>query len=501
MNWPWKSKIKPLPAPPALVPALSSSLRRAVARAGEEKPQAIRWPIKPPELFPGVVPKGEKAQVAMDAGAYEYASSYNAALMSGSMYAYGDIGGFPGYPYLMMLALRVEYRNIASALATEITRKWIKFNSSETAGESTKKKVTEITQEFKRLGIQQIFRLAAEQDALYGSGQILIDIRGAKLAEPLILDKRTVAKGSLLGFKVCEPIWTTPLMYNALDPSQDDFYRPSSWWVMGQHWHASRMLIIVTRWVPDMLKPAFNFSGISLSQLVEPYVNNWLRTRQSVSDLINNFSIIVLKTSMDQVLAGSDDGSGLFDRIRLFTATRSNKGVMALDKEREELEQISVPISGLSELQAQNQEQMFSAAREPVVMATGIAPAGLNTSSEGEIRLWYDWIAAQQEAHYRDKIEVVSKLVQLHLYGEIDPDITFEFNPLYQLSEEQMSTIRVNDSIRAGNYIDRGVLDAQEERERLARDPDSGYDGIDVTKEIEPPAEAELEASLSRGNA
>ena len=59
--------------------------------------------------------------------------------------------------------------------------------------------------------------------------------------------------------------------------------------------------------------------------------------------------------------------------------------------------------------------------------------------------------------------------------------------------------MRTNDSIRAGNYIDRGVIDSQEERERLARDPESGYSGIDLSKEIAPPGQAEEESSLGRG--
>ena len=59
----------------------------------------------------------------------------------------------------------------------------------------------------------------------------------------------------------------------------------------------------------------------------------------------------------------------------------------------------------------------------------------------------------------------------------------------------------MNESVRAGNYIDRGVLDAQEERERLARDPESGYQGIDVEREITPPSEEEEESSLARGAA
>jgi len=132
---------------------------------------------------------------------------------------------------------------------------------------------------------------------------------------------------------------------------------------------------------------------------------------------------------------------------------------------------------------------------------TGISPSGFGNVAEGEIRIWYDWIHAQQEAHYRVPVETMLKLVQLSLYGEIEPEITFDFNPLYEMTEEQESTIRVNDSIRAGNLIDRGVIDAQEERERLARDPESGYQGIDVEKEIAPPSEEELGSNLARGTA
>jgi phage-related protein (TIGR01555 family) len=268
---------------------------------------------------------------------------------------------------------------------------------------------------------------------------------------------------------------------------------------MGEHWDASRIIVTVTREVPDIFKPAFNFSGMSLSQLAEPYVNNWLRTRQSVSDLINNFSVLVLKTAMDQVLTGGDDGSNLFARIKLFSATRSNKGVMVLDKDREELEQIAVPLGGLHELQSQALEQLCVVSREPATVLTGITPSGFGNVAEGEVRIWYDYIHAQQEAHWRGAIDRMFKIIQMSRYGEIDPEITFEFVPLYEMTEEQKSNMRVNDSVRAGNLIDRGIIDPQEERERLARDPESGYQGIDISKEIAPPDEAEESANLARG--
>lgn len=496
MNWFWN---RTQPDPPPVPRDLGSGVRDALRRAQEIEP--VRYPIRPPQIMPGVVPVGATAQVAMDSAAYEQARMAHDSVptFSAAMYNYGNIEGFPGYPYLMLLALRVEYLNMADAYATDMTREWIKFNSSETAGDETKERITELEQAVSNLQLRHIIAKAVRDDCFYGTGQVLINIRGAKPEDPLIISRKTITKGSLESFKNVDPIWTTPLMYNALDPSKPDFYKPTSWWVMGQHWDATRMEFLITRPVPDIYKPAFNFSGISLSQLAEPYVNNWLRTRQSVSDLINNFSIIVLKTDMDQVLSGGSDGSSLFDRIKLFTMTRSNKGVMALDNVREALEQVAVPLGGLHELQAQAQEQMCSATREPAVKMTGIAPSGFGNVGEGEIRVWYDLIHALQEMHLRKMLERMIKIVQVSLWGEIDEDISFEFNPLYQMSDSELAIIRMNDSIRAGNLIDRGVIDPQEERERMARDPESGYSGIDIEKEIPLPSEAEEQSPLGRG--
>lgn len=474
------ARFMPQPAPvaaPDPEEPKRSGLRRAAELAGaqDEAPPPYRFKIEPPALPPGVVPAGSTAPVlAMDATAYAYAGeNYGAA-------------GFPGYPYLVNLSTRSEFRAMAAALSTELTREWIELTSASEDGDEDAK-LPEIEAELKRLDIRGVFQKAAEHDCYFGRAQLFVELRGHERAMPLILSNKTVEKGSLVRVVPIEPMWTTPSMYNSLDPAAPDFYRPTKWYMLGQEVHASRMLTIVTRELPDMLKPAFNFGGMSLSQLAEPYVDNWLRTRQSVSDLINNFSITALATSMDQVLSGADDGTDLFARATLFTTGRSNKGLMLLDKEREELVQVNTPLGGLHELQAQAQEQMCSVSRMPAIVLTGISPSGLNASSEGEIRTFYDWITAQQEAHYRAPLEVILKLVQLSLYGEIDEDIGFKFVPLYQMTPAEEAEIRSKNATSATAYINAGVIDPSEERERLARDPASGYQGLDTSIEIVPP--------------
>lgn len=463
---------------PAVKVGTSTGLSMARAKAAEKpsKPQ-----FAPPVLFAGVVPEGKRSAIAMDynPGVYEFANN----MAWGTSY----FAPFPGYPYLAGLATRAEYRNFADTLSSEITREWIKFHGAtdvdgDGEAEQDKTRIAELEEAVKKYNLKDIFRLAAAQDCFFGRAQITINLRGADEKLPLILDPRTVKKGSLESFTCVEAMWSTPSAYNANDPTAPDFYKPREWFILGKQVHASRIMTIVTRPLPDMLKPAYNFSGMSLSQLAEPYVNNWLRARQSVSDLINNFSITALKTNMGQVLQGTCDGSDVFARADLFTLTRSNRGLMLLDKDSEELDQVNTPLSGLHELQAQALEQLCTVSRIPAVILTGMSPSGLNASSEGEIRVFYDWIASQQNSFWRHPLEVCIKIIMLDLWGEIDDTITFEFNPLWQISAKEESEIRNNNANAASTYIDRGVLSAEEVRENLAADPNSGYSGIDVSK-------------------
>lgn len=467
-------------------------LKRAATKAKEPMAAKVKdynYPIQAPALMPGVVPKGKTAPVAvaMDATITDYLSS-----------AYPG-GGFPGFAYLSQLATRAEYRAFASALSTELTREWIEFTSKESDDDTSGERIKLIEDEFKRLNVRGVIQKAAEHDCYFGRAQIFIDQRGAARDTPLIMSKRTVAKGSIERVTPVEAIWTTPSGYNALDPAAPDFYKPSKWYMLGQEVHASRLMTIVTRPLPDMLKPAFNFAGMSLSQLAEPYVDNWLRTRQSVADLINNFSITVLATSMDQVLQGDDDGTDIFARADLFTATRSNRGLMMLDKEREELVQVNTPLSGLHELQAQSQEQMCSVSRTPAIVLTGISPSGLNASSEGEIAVFNDWIAAQQEANWREPIATILDAVQLSLFGEIDPNIGFTFVSLSQMTPKEESEIRTADGQTDCAYVAAGILDPSEVRKKLADDPVSGYQGLDADAVIVPPDDEPPEGELPPG--
>lgn len=455
--------------------------------------------------MPGVVPKGHRIQngIAMDdafgsqqiitANAWAAEAVYNGAFYNGL--------AFMGFPYLSELAQRPEYRRLTEILATEMTRKWVQIKSKNDDQREKKDQVDQLTQYMDKVDVRGLFRKLIEIDGFFGRAHLYIDTGDMEKPDELMTsigngdaqDPATMVKygnrkdflSHECPFKAIEPVWTYPAKYNAQNPLSPDWYYPQTWFCMGKELHRTRLISLVGREVPDMLKPSYQFGGLSLSQLAKPYVDNWLRTRQAVADLIWTFSVMVLSTDLQTILAG--DGQQLFDRAALFANLRTNQGLMLVNKESEELKNVSAPISGLEALQAQSQEHMCSVTGTPVVKLLGIQPAGLNASSAGELEAWSDWVAAFQEKFVRRPLTTVMNFCQRNLWGQVDPDITFEFLPLEEMSEAELATLRKTEADTDNSYVAGGILDVVEVRQRIANDPESPYEGLEVEDVPAPP--------------
>ena len=435
--------------------------------------------------MPGVLPNGNSG-MAMDAGIN---SAYSFAAMES---AYEDGLTFLGFQQLSILSQRAEYRRPAEIIAREMTRKGWKLQVS---GEDDKsKKIDAIEAEFDRLKLTHTIAKAVEQDGLFGRSQIFLDLGddtaspdGRKeLITPLKLDDRKLGKGAIKRLTVIEPLWTYPNDYNSNNPFDETFFKPQTWFVMGTEIHATRLLTIIGRPVSDLLKPAYAFGGLSLTQMAKPYVDNWLRTRQSVSDLLHSFSVMGLKTNLGEILNGGA-AEMLRKRVQLFNQTRDNRGLMVLDKDTEELFNVSTSLGSLDHLQAQAQEHQSAVTGIPLSILLGITPSGLNASSEGEIRTFYAWVHAQQESVLGEPLNYILKAVQLSLFGEIDPEITLAFEPLWAMDDKELAEVRKTEADTDAIYLQQGVITQQESRARLAGQEDSPYMGLDLSVDLPDP--------------
>ena len=544
--------IAPKAPPPAVVPATPKRryphLARALLAQAKAAPQAdntYTHPKRPegnelgkfPELAPGVVPKALPAStMALDAADYTLGmdivlpgeTKRTAVAMDGNPFApsWGFTGGssfgngfwFPGYPYLAELTQISEYRAPCETISTEMTRKWFEIQSREGAtkkpddaaeaeGQTDKgdksDKIAQIMARFEELKVRELFKRAALLDAEFGRAQIYLNIDDAdeRVRQlPLELTPESIKKGSLKSIACIEPYWSTPYSWNSMYPERSDFYNPTSWYVMGRKTHSTRLLTFIGREVPDLLKPAYNFSGISMIQLGELTVNMWLRTRKAVNDLINNFSIPVLHTDLAATLEdGAEEGSGLMPRLQAFTLTRNNQSIAAINKDTELLEFAEATLASLDKLQAQSQEHMAAVWKLPLIKIFGLAPAGLGATGEGEIQVHYDNINSLQINFYGPNLDILLKVVQLDLFGAIDDDLVVHWITLDEPTQKELSEIRKSDAEMDSSNINAGIISPEEARDRLKSDPDSGY--TNLTGNAPEPEEPEMPTTDPEGDA
>ena len=421
-----------------------------------------------------------QAQMAMD---------FNGTSMNALTFV--ENTGFPGFPTLALLAQLPEYRAMHETLADECVRCWGKVVS---AGASDAAKLQEIEAELERIDLCAIIRQAVIHDQAFGGAHVYFKLRNDADTRslPLLMKPYNVPKGAFQGLRAVEPYWVTPNNYNSIDPTAADFYKPSSWWMIGIETHATRMQTIISRPVADMLKPTYSFRGVSMSQLAMPYVDNWLRTRQSVSDTVKQFSISGVKTDLQQALlpGGTQE---LAQRAALINAYRDNRNILFLDMATEEFFQVNTPLSGLDALQAQAQEQMSAVSHIPLVKLLGVTPTGLNASSEGEIRVFYDYVRGYQKNVLTSLVMNVLRVVQLSLFSEVDPHVIWEWAPLLELTALEQADARAKDADTDAKYLEAGVVTPEQVAEVLHNDAHSRYAGIlDTGETLETTADDDI---------
>ena len=488
-------------------------------------------PYKLPDFPKSAIPPDEKLTMAFDNALVQNLNDGAAGWLAES--AIGGLSGegllFLGYTYLSELAQRPEYRVMSETIADDATRKWIDFDvvgdestqreerekdpvgfdermadpderkkRVEIAGKTDKVKVLKDDQ--LRLEVKDRYYEQVRNGGFFGRTHLFHDIRTTDSEDidtgelkQSIGDSRDetsrtkVPVGSFKGLRTIEPIWTYPLMYNAINPQRKDWYNPQVWFVQGQEIHGTRLQTFIPHPVPDMLKPAYAFGGLSLSQMSKPYVDRWLTTVTSVNQLIHSFSVMVLMTDLATLMQPNNVGN-LLARVAMFNMLRDNQGTFVVNKNTEEFKNVSASLSGLHELQAQSQEHMASINRIPLVKFTGIQPSGLNASSEGEIEVYDDTIGAYQSRVLDANLRRTINFQQLSLWGEIDPEITHRWEPLRPMTQAEKGQKEKDDADRNQKYVDMGAISPGEVRKIIVDDPELPYTGLNPDDVPEPPA-------------
>ena len=463
---------------------ISSGVRDALGFSGAGRVPTldeVRRAYGPPATLGA---PNEDAVLAMD-HAMEERGVYSLLQHGFEMGQYGACSNFLGYGALQNIAQNGLIRACVETVADDMTRNWVELQQEgkEDSPES-EDKIQRLEKAMRRMGLQKTMHKAASMTGYFGGCLLYLDTgaSGPQLKLPLSLEPWSMeAKpGFLRAVRVVDPVNCFPGTYNSTDPLKEDYYVPQTWWVLGQEVHASRLIRVYANEPPLLFKPSYNFLGIPQAQILWDYVLHFQDNRDSVNRLMGKFSQLVFKTSMTDILTGgANDLSGLMARLQIMSQNRSNDGVIAVDKDAEDIVKVETPMAGVTDVVRQSLEIVAALNRTPAVKLLGISPSGFNATGESDIRNYYDHVLSQQEKVLRPPLQRILEALQVSLFGKVEPSIGFRFA---SLSETDENAKVLTQQAKINNFcavLDRDIVSAEEVRQMLVSDPDSGFDGLD----------------------
>lgn len=437
--------------------------------------------------------------------AFDSAGGFNTIYESLTQHAY-DLGQYPitsfvGYGVLQQIAQQGLIRACIQTVSDDLSRKWIKID-----GCDDPQKLEIIENELKKLHIKDLFHKAVTTTGYMGGAFIFIDTGEDDLTLPLAINDLSaeLKEGSKVKFVVVDPVNVSPIEYNCINPLRDDYMQPRMWQVLGKRVHASRLLPFVENQPPMLLKPNYNFLGIPQAQILWDYVMHFNQTRASTARLLDKISLLVVQTDMDAVLS-DEHGIELFDaKMEFLERYRNNDSVFVCDKESEGVMNVQTTIAGCTDVVRQSLELIACINRTPAVKLLGISPSGFNATGESDLKNYYDYISSKQEL-YREQIQTIINVIQLVEFGNIDPAITFKFEPL---NEENKASQAMTAQTKIGaltQLVDRQAMSAEELRTAVREDEDLGLSFLDkeMPEELENATQTDLmtdDPSAQQGN-
>lgn len=378
---------------------------------------------------------------------------------------------FLGYGYLMGISQDTWIRAGVEMIADEMTKEGVTLKY----GGERENLVPEMDEEMVKYEVVDLLHDALTNCGYYGGCLLYIDTGedGLDLLNPLVLDQQTFKQGSLKGFKIIEAYNISPGTYNSTNPLKKDFYKPKTWWVLGQQIHESRFCYFTQNEISTLLAPAYNFFGIPLSQIVLDAVSHFKNCKEAQARLAGKFADIIFKTNLQEILEGGS-GAELAKRIRFFVQNRSNDGCQVIDKETEDISVVTTPLGGITDIVRQSMELVAASFNEPVVKMWGISPSGFNTGAT-DLQNHYDHVESLQKKMMGKQLEKILTVLQLNKYGYSDKALTFEFNSPSKDDEFRKTGLRKEKAMVDKMYLEAGAISPYEIRQRLIKDKESGY--------------------------
>lgn len=284
-----------------------------------------------------------------------------------------------------------------------------------------------------------------------------------------------VTAGSYRGIVQVDPYWTAPELSGtaASNPSAPHFYEPTWWLIHGKRYHRSHLIIYRNGDLPDLLKPQYLYGGIPVPQLIMERVYAAERTANEAPQLAQSKRTSVWLTDMGRFAALGDTA---LSRMQDWSYYRDNFGVKMGDKEGDAFQQFDTSLADFDSVIMTQYQIVAAAARVPATKLLGTTPKGFNATGEYESRSYHEELESLQAHDLSDLIERHHALVMRSFVPKQDWVMTeVIWRPLDSPTAQELAATNLAKAQTGAALIQSGAITSEDERRRIATDPDGGY--------------------------
>jgi len=348
------------------------------------------------------------------------------------------------------------------AVAEDMTRSGINIKGSDDP-----EAIQQMQSKLTRLGVWHSMLETIKWGRLYGGAVAMIVIDGQDPSTPLNID--TVGKDQFRGLKVFDRWQLQPSIQNMVTEGVDyglpESYRVISNIATGQvsdlQIHHSRVIRQIGIQLPAMQAMTEEWWGESVIERMYDRLVSFDAATSGAANLIQKAHLrtVQIDKLREVLAAGGKAEENLLSMFHHMRMLQTSEGLTLLDKE-DTFAAHSYSFSGLSDMILQFGQQIAGATGIPLVRLFGQSPAGLNSTGESDLRMYYDNVAAQQESRLRDGMMKVLRVMHKSLFGTPAPDnFDFDFVPLWQTSTKERADIATAVTTTIATAFEKGIID------------------------------------------
>lgn len=331
----------------------------------------------------------------------------------------------------------------------------------------SEEEVQDLIQFADRQGVLKNFIQAQKWMRLFGGAAVLL-INDDDPATPL--EPKDLEQDSDIYFKAVDQ-WE---LYYGL---KSEGYQEGDWLAKepeffnyyGHKVHKSRVIPMVGKMAPSLIRPKLRGWGVSVLETVIRSYNQYLKSVNLSFEVLDEFKVDVFKIDgLNNALMSPGGSDKVMRRIQMANLQKNYQDSIAMDA-KDDYSSKQLTFSGLAEVMREIRMQIAADLRMPLTKLFGISASGFN-SGEDDIENYNAMIESEIRSKVKyDLIRVLEVCCQIK-FGHIPDDLKVEFKPLRILTAEQEETVKNQKLQRILSCQQAGFMTAKEAKQAINKE-------------------------------